>query len=190
MEWLYNAITMDNPLNYKFDFCLWTLATIRTMLKQERDVILSKSGISRLLNHLGVTPQRPTHKSYKQDPEKIKSYLQETFPDAMEKANKIGAQLYFVDEASVRSDAHRGTTWGKRGETPVVHDSGGRFGLKVISAVSPRGDMRFQFINETMNSKGVLIDEMVTGSITINDIMFIVVFFFLLVGIIMGATKR
>lgn len=153
MRWLYNAITMGNPLNHQFDFCLWTLAISRTMLKRERGINLSKSSLSRLFNHMGLTPQRPTHKSYKQNPDKMQAYLNETFPKAMVKAKECGAQLYFVDEASVRSDAHRGTTWGKRGETPVVRDSGGRFGLKVISAVSPRGDMRFQFIEDSMNSR-------------------------------------
>jgi transposase len=52
----------------------------------------------------------------------------------------------------VRSDAHRGTTWGQIGETPVVENSGGRFGLNLISAVTPRGDMRFGFIGDRMNS--------------------------------------
>jgi len=55
--------------------------------------------------------------------------------------------------AYVRSDSHRGLTWGKRGETPVIKDSGGRFGLSVISGVTPRGDMRFSFIEGKMNSK-------------------------------------
>jgi hypothetical protein len=32
----------------------------------------------------------------------------------------MGADICFVDEASVRSDAHRGLTWGKIGETPVL----------------------------------------------------------------------
>jgi hypothetical protein len=65
----------------------------------------------------------------------------------------MGADIFFVDEASVRSDAHRSLTWGKRDETPVGKNSGGRFGLSVISAVSPRGDMRFSFIADRMNSK-------------------------------------
>jgi transposase len=53
----------------------------------------------------------------------------------------------------VRSDHHRGTTWGAIGQTPVVEDSGDRFGLKLISAVSPRGDMRFAVIAGRMNSE-------------------------------------
>jgi len=152
-RWVYNAVTMCSPLNYKFDFCLWTLNMLRTMIEQELGIKLSKSAVSRLLGHLGLSPQRPIYKSYKQDPKKVQQYMSETFPEAVAQAKAVGAQLFFVDEASVRSDAHRGTTWGKRGETPVIDDSGGRFGLNVIRAVSPRGDRRFSFIQDRMNSK-------------------------------------
>ena len=152
MSWLYFAITQGNPLNYKFDFCLWTLNIIRSMIKQERGVELSKSAISRLLKNLGLSPQRPLYKSYKQDPRKIEKYLSSTYPEVVEKAREMGAEIYFVDEAAVRSDAHRGLTWGAVGETPVVKDSGGRFGFKLISAVTARGDMRFSTIEGKMNS--------------------------------------
>jgi transposase len=153
MKWIYNAVTLGNPQQFQFDFCLWTLNTLRALIERELRIKLSKSAVSRLLGHLGLSPQRPIYKSYKQDPRKVEQYLTETFPEAVEQAREMGAAIYFLGEASVRSDAHRGLTWGKIGETPVVHDSGGRFSLQVISAVSPRGDMRFSFIEDRMNSK-------------------------------------
>ena len=153
MKWVYDAVTMGNPLNHKFEFCLWTLNIIREMILRERGICLSKASVSRLLKHLGLSPQRPIYKSYKQDPKKIEQYINKTFPEIARQAKELGAQIYFVDEASVRSDAHRGLTWGKRGQTPVVKDSGSRFGLSVISGVTPRGDMRFSFIEGRMNSK-------------------------------------
>lgn len=153
MKWIYNSVTLGNPQHYQFDFCLWTLNTLRALIERELGIKLSKSSVSRLLGHLGLSPQRPIYKSYKQDPRKVEQYLAETFPEAVTKAREMGAEIYFVDEASVRSDSHRGLTWGKIGETPVVEDSGSRFSLHVISAVSPRGDMRFSFIEERMNSK-------------------------------------
>ncbi len=153
IKWLYEAITMGNPLNHQFEFCLWTLKIIRQMLLSKRGITLSKSSTSRLLAHLGLSPQRPIYKSYKQDPKKIEHYIDTTFPELASQAKKTGAQIYFVDEASVRSDSHRGFTWGKIGETPVVKDSGGRFGLSVISGITPRGDMKFSFIEGKMNSK-------------------------------------
>jgi len=139
LKWIYRAVTLGNPMNFQFDFCLWTLNALRALIDKELGIELSKSAVSRLLGHLGLSPQRPIYKSYRQNPEKIQHYLSETFPEAVAQAQEIGATIFFVNEASVRSDAHRGLTWGKKGETPVVQNSGGRFGLHVISAVSPRG---------------------------------------------------
>jgi transposase len=153
LQWLYAAITLGDPRQYQFDFCLWTLGIIRTMLKQQHGIELSKSGVSRLLRHLGLSPQVPKYKSYRQDPKELRRYLRRTFPALVRAAKRTGAVIYFVDEAAVRADAHQGTTWAPVGETPVVEDSGDRFGLKLISAVSPRGDMKFATFEGRMNSE-------------------------------------
>ena len=153
LQWLYQAITLGDPQQYQFEFCLWTLGIIRAMLKRLQGIELSKSGVSRLLRHLGLSPQIPKYKSYKQDPQKLRRYLQETFPEVVREARRTGAVIYFVDEAAVRADAHRGTTWAPVGETPVVKDSGDRFGLRLISAVSPRGDLKFATFEGRMTSQ-------------------------------------
>ena len=80
MRWLYEAITSGDPQQYEFPFCLWTIAIIRTLLKREFGIQLSKSGISRLLRHLGLSPQRPIYRSYKQDPEELDKYLSPNVP--------------------------------------------------------------------------------------------------------------
>ena len=68
LQWLYEAITLGEPRQYQFKFCLWTLGIIRAMLKRIQGIELSKSGVSRLLRHLGLSPQVPKYKSYRQDP--------------------------------------------------------------------------------------------------------------------------
>lgn len=120
MRWLYRAITKGDPRQYQFEFCLWTLAIIRQLLRREHGLVLSKSAVSRLLAQLGLSPPRPIYRSYKQRPRELKRFLSETYPGLQSLARRTGAVIFFVDEASVRSDAHRGTTWGKIGETPVV----------------------------------------------------------------------
>jgi len=152
IKWVYDSVTMGSPLNHQFEFCLWSLNILREMIYKERGIKLSKSSVSRLLNNLGLSPQRPIYKSYKQDKTKVERYINKTFPDLSRQANALDAQIYFVDESSIRSDSHRGLTWGKIGETPVIKDSGGRFGLSVISGVTPRGDMKFSFVEGKMNS--------------------------------------
>jgi transposase len=153
MEWLYNAISLGDPRQQQLPFCLWTLNIVRTLLKKQWNLSLSKSAVCRLLQHLGLSPQRPIYRSYKRSPTEMETYLQTTFPALKKKAKVCGSEIYFVDESSIRSDHHSGTTWGLVGETPVVEDSGDRFGIKLISAVTLRGDMRFSAIEGRMNSE-------------------------------------
>jgi transposase len=95
LEWLYEAVTVGSPLNHKFEFCLWTLNLMCAMVERERGIELSKSGVSRLLAHLGLNPQRPLYKSYKQDPKRIEQYLSRTFPEIVERARAPGGRHLF-----------------------------------------------------------------------------------------------
>jgi transposase len=153
MRWLYDAISLGDPRQHQLPFCLWTLNVVRALLKKQWEVSLSKSAVCRLLQHLGLSPQRPIYRSYKRCPTEMETYLQTTFPELKKQAKLREAEIYFVDESSIRSDHHTGTTWGLVGQTPVVEDSGDRFGIKLISAVTLRGDMRFAAIEERMNSE-------------------------------------
>jgi hypothetical protein len=89
-----------------------------------------------------LSPQVPLYRSYKQNPKKVNYYLKQRYPKAVAWAKENGAIIFFADESRVRADGHRGTTWAPIGETPVVKDSGDRFGLNMISAVSAQGQMQ------------------------------------------------
>ena len=67
-------------------------------------------------------------------------------------AEEKGAIIYFIDEASIRSDYHSGTTWGKKGYTPTVTKTGARFGINMIAAVSGEGHMRYMTITVRFNA--------------------------------------
>ena len=109
--------------------------------------------MSRLLAQLGLTPQVPVYRSYKQNPGKVRYYLRKRFPQIVESAKKIGAEIYFADESRVRVDNHRGATWAPIGKTPIVEDSGDRFGINLISAVSAKGLMHFRCFEGYMNGE-------------------------------------
>ena len=59
------------------------LRTFRALIARELGITLSKSSVSRLLGHLGLSPRRPIYQSYKQDPRKVERYLAATFPEAV-----------------------------------------------------------------------------------------------------------
>jgi transposase len=58
-------------------------------------------------------------------------------------ARQERAVIFFSDESGVRSDFHAGTTWGIRGQTPVIRHTGKRFHLNMLSAISAKGELRF-----------------------------------------------
>lgn len=152
LRWLYKAITTKSPLQYRFEFALWTRSMVRDLIRERFGVQLSDVSVGRLLKKLGLSPQKPLRRAYEQDSELVKSWLAEDFPKIQALAKKARATLYFSDEAGVRSDFHAGTTWAVKGKTPVVEATGQRYGMNIISAISPRGDMRFMTVEGRMNA--------------------------------------
>lgn len=146
MQWIYRTITMKNPLQLKFTFALWTAKMIGQLIYRRFGVKLSKASVCRLLAQLGLTPQRPVWRAYQQKPEEVQKWLDEEYPRIRRMARRLKAQIFFGDEAGVRSDHHAGTTWAVKGKTPVVCTTGTRFSLNLFSAVSAQGEFRFMTV--------------------------------------------
>lgn len=143
LRWVYRTVVDKTPLQMNFPFALWTAAMLQALILDRYGVRLSRSSVSRLLRQLGLSAQRPLWRAYQQDPAAVERWVSEEYPAIQRRARREGAQIFFADEAGVRSDHHSGTTWGQRGRTPVVRSTGARFGLNLISAISPQGQLRF-----------------------------------------------
>jgi transposase len=140
---LYALIVGRDPRQMQFEFALWTREMVREVIRREFKVALSVVSVGRLLRKLGLSPQRPLHRAYQQNPEAVKRWKSETYPAIRAAADGEGATIYFADEAGVRSDYHAGTTWSPIGQTPVVKNTGNRFSVNMISAISAKGALRF-----------------------------------------------
>jgi transposase len=146
MKWIYRTVTLKDPLQLKFEFALWTRAMIRTLINRKYGTELSLTSVGRLLAQLGLTCQKPLMRAFQQNPSLVEKWLKEEYPAIRAKAKRIGAEIFFADEAGVRSDFHSGKTWAPKGQTPIVRATGARFGFNLISAVSPKGQMRFMVV--------------------------------------------
>ena len=152
LQWLYRTVVGKSPLQFRFEFALWTRETIRTLLREEFSLELSVSSVGRLLHQLGLSVQRPLFRAIEQDPARVRFWREQEFPAIRKLAKETGAQILFGDEAGVRSDYHAGTTWGEVGKTPVVPRTGARFSLNMISAVNARGELRFMLVEGRVNA--------------------------------------
>jgi len=140
---IYTLIVGNDPRQLSFGFALWTREMVRELIRREFGVSLSTVSVGRLLRRLGLSPQRPLWRAYQQDPEAVEQWKIEQYPAIRAEAAKVGATIFFADEAGVRSDFHAGTTWAPVGQTPIVRTTGARHSVNLISAVSARGALRF-----------------------------------------------
>ena len=152
MNWIYKTIVQKSPLQFRFEFALWTREMIQKVILDKYKIRLGLSSVSRLLRQLGLSCQRPIFKAWQQNEQQVNNWLKKVFPKLKARSKKEKAEIYFADEAGVRSDFHSGTTWAPIGETPVVQATGARFSVNMISALSPRGDFRFMVVEGTVTA--------------------------------------
>lgn len=153
IRWIYQTVTLKNPLQLRFPFALWTRAIICTLIWRKYRVRLSLASVGRLLAQLGLSCQRPLSKAFEQNPALAKQWVSREYPRIRARAKREGAEIFFGDESGVRSDFHAGTTWAPRGKTPVVRQSGQRFSLNMISAITARGQLRFMVTGKRIGAK-------------------------------------
>lgn len=148
---------MKDPRQLHFEFGLWTLEMIQTLIEKKFGKKIHLTTVSRLLERMGFTHQKPLFRAYQQDPVKVEKWLKEDFPTIKKEAKKEKRQIYFEDESGFRSTDNKGKTWAPKGERPIVKTTGARFGLNAISALSTKGELRFSLYEGSFNGE-VFID--------------------------------
>lgn len=129
-----------DPRQYGFDFGLWSRRIVQSLIEEKLGVVMGLTAVGRLLASLDITPQKPLRRAYERDPKVVEFWLKERYPKLKRRAKRLGAKIFFLDEAGFQSDPPLGRTYGLKGKTPIVLTSGQRQSLNVISAVNARGE--------------------------------------------------
>jgi transposase len=133
---VFRWINGKDPRQHGFDFGLWTRRVVSELVVDRFGIDLSLASVGKVLANVGLTPQKPLTRAYERDPEAIEAWKRETYPS-------IAAAANLWDESGFRADAVQGTTWGVKGETPVVEVPGKRQTISAASAVNSKGGFWF-----------------------------------------------
>jgi len=141
-------ITDRCPDQLKLPFFLWTREAVRDLIEQRFGIRLSVWTVGRYLQRWGFTPQKPLRRAYERDAQAVQNWLTKEYPDIKKQAKREGATVFWGDEMGMRSDHQAGTSYGRKGETPVISGTGQRFRCSMISAITNRGKLAFMVFGQ------------------------------------------
>jgi transposase len=136
------------PDQLRLPFALWTREAVGQLLQGQFGLEVSVWTVGRYLKAWGLTPQKPLRRAYEQDPAAVERWLKTDYPAIAGRAKVEKALIHWGDEMGRRSDHQTGTSYGIKGQTPVIPGTGKRFGCNMISAITNRGQLSFMLFKQ------------------------------------------
>jgi transposase len=140
-------------------FWLWTREAVQHYIKRKFGLELSLSSVGRYLRRWGLTPQKPARRAYQRDAVACQRWMEKEYPAIRQQAKAEKAVIFWGDECGFRSDHQVGTSYSRKGQTPVIPSSGNRFSCNMISAISNTGRLYFKMFDGKFDAS-VFIDFM------------------------------
>lgn len=152
-EWqLRSIIVGENPKQLSLPFALWNRRAVMQLIKVLFDIEMPIRTVGEYLLRWGYTPRRPMKRALEQNPVKVEQWLNDTHPTIAARAKAEASVIYWGDETAVAEDGHWLRGYAPAGQTPLLAAPSKRHGLSMVSAISNQGLVRFEFIEEAMNT--------------------------------------
>jgi transposase len=78
----------EGPLAHGYKSDLWTLPRVKRLIQERFGVSYHVNHLGELLRSLGFTPQRPARRSRQRDPEKVRQFREERWPEIKKKGRR------------------------------------------------------------------------------------------------------
>jgi transposase len=118
------------PSNVGIDLANWNWKVVREFVARQFQETLGRSSCLDYLHRLGFVLKRPKKRLLKADATQREAFV--VFYQALrQEAKRVGAKIFFVDEAHFRADADLRGIWVLKGEPALVDSTSPRLGEKV-----------------------------------------------------------
>ena len=152
-KWLETVVLAKTPEDFGYDQNTWTRGILVSLLEKTFGLHVTEATIGNHLRQMKLTVQTPEYHFIEQDAGRVDHFLNDTFPRIKRLAEKMGADIGFEDETGVDLKEHRGRTWGRQGQTPILRVSNKRGRFNVLSIVTPSGTLRFSMEEKPINGE-------------------------------------
>jgi transposase len=149
---LRRLIDNNSPAGLGIQAPLWSRAAVRELIHNEYGVWVAVRTVGEYLKRWGYTAKRPGRHANDQDPEEVRAWLEETYPDIERQAREEGAQIHWCDETGVEADHYPRLGYAPKGQPATKEVPDGHIRRNVISTVSNAGEMHFMTYAGTLDA--------------------------------------
>ena len=154
-ETIKEKLVKSKPEDHGLKGFLWDMRNVIAIVFIMFSVKIPRSTMSTYFVRWGFTPQRPVIKNYKQNPEHVRIWLEETYPQIKKRAQAEGADIYWGDEVGIQNKCNYVRGYAPKGQTPEVRvSSEKKIRINMMSAISNQGKLRFMIYDGKMNQQG------------------------------------
>lgn len=150
---IQRLIISNLPTFYNLCFSSWTRKAVTELILLKCGKTIAVRTAGDYLKRWDFTPQQPKRQAYQRVPEKVQEWLTSGFKKIQASARKIGATIFFGDEAGVHTENFKARSYAPKGKTPVIPTTGSRLVKNFIAAISNLGQLRYKTYFGSMNCK-------------------------------------
>src|SRR6266436_3238671 len=140
---IQQLIDSNSPQDLGIAAPLWSRAAVRDLIKKEHGIDLAVRTVGLYLARWGYTAKKPSRHANDQDPEEVREWLEETYPDIERQAEAEGAVILWCDENGVEADHHPQKGYSRRGQRATMEVPEGHIRRNTISAIGNQGEFHF-----------------------------------------------
>jgi transposase len=150
---LQQLIDNNSPKKLGIAAPLWSRAAVRELIHNEYGVWMPVRTVGEYLKRWGYTAKRPTRHATDQEPEEVREWLQNEYPEIEELAEQEDAVILWCDEMGVAADEHPRYAYAREGQRATMEVPDSHIRVNVISALSNSGEIHFMTYTDTMKGK-------------------------------------
>ncbi len=131
---------------------LWTRRAVQDLILQEYGLDLPVRTVGAYLHRWGYTAKRPRRHSPEQDPEEVREWLEEVYPEIEARAAAEGATIHWCDETGIAADQYAGVGYAREGQATTMEVPDSHIRVNLISTITNEGVVRFMTYTDTMTA--------------------------------------
>jgi transposase len=131
---------------------LWTRRAVAELIRKEFGIDMPVRTVGAYLERWGYTLKVPGRHARDQDPEEVRRWLEEDYPEIERRAAREGGEILWCDETGAAADQQPRRGYARRGRPAKIEVPDPHIRMNLISTISNEGSVHFMTYKETMTA--------------------------------------